>query len=86
VGGLPTGTVNGFAIHPTNPKVLYVAMREGLFRSDDGGARWTPVAHGPKGVAAVAINSKRPTEVHAATAEGGIFVSRDGGQTWEPVR
>jgi photosystem II stability/assembly factor-like uncharacterized protein len=85
VGGLPTGTVNGFAVDPANPKVMYVAMRGGLFRSDDAGARWTGPA-GPKNAAAVTVNPRRGTEMYAATAEGRIFVSRDGALTWQPVR
>ncbi len=86
MGGLPTGTINGFAVHPANPKTMYVAMRDGVYRSEDAGARWTPVSGSPKHVMAVAVHPRRPTEVYAATAEGGMFVSRDGGQTWEPVR
>ena len=40
MGGLPTGTVNGFAVHPSNPKVMYVAMRDGVFRTDNAGQSW----------------------------------------------
>ena len=86
MGGLPTGTVNGFAVHPTNPKMMYVAMRDGVHRSEDAGDRWTPADGSPQTAVAVAINPKRPTEAYAATAEGRIFVGRDGGQTWKPAR
>ncbi len=54
VGGLPTGTVKGFAVsasgprhpaavavNPRNPREVYAAMADGrLFRSGDGGLRW----------------------------------------------
>ena len=86
MGSLPTSTVNGFAVDPSNPKVMYVAMRDGVFRSEDGGNRWNPVSGGPKNAAAVSINPKRPAEVYAATAEGQIFVSRDVGNTWQAMR
>jgi photosystem II stability/assembly factor-like uncharacterized protein len=86
VGGLPAGTVNGLAVDPTNPKVMLVAMRDGVFRSDDAGARWTPGAGSPKSVVAVAIHPTRPSEAWAVTAEGRLHVSRDGGQRWEPAR
>ena len=86
MGGLPTSTVNGFAVDPTNPQVMYVAMRDGIFRSDNAGARWTRAANGPKNVAAVAVNPKAPTEVYAATAEGKLFRSTDGGSRWVEVR
>ena len=86
MGGLPTGTVNGFAVDPTNPSVMYVAMRDGVFRSEDAGARWTQAVGAPKNAAAVTVNPKRPSEIYAATADGTIFLSRDGGRAWEPVR
>lgn len=83
MGGLPTSrTVNGFAVHPTEPEVMYVAMRDGLFKSTDAGESWRPVGKGLKNLAAVAVNPKRPSEVYAATADGLIFRSPDGGTTW----
>lgn len=86
VGGLPTTTVNGFAVHPMNPKVMYVATRQGIFRTDNAGRTWTHAADGPKNVAAVAVNPKQPTEVYAATADGEIIRSGDGGVRWGGTR
>ena len=86
MGGLPTSTVNGFAVDPSNAKVMYVAMRDGIFRSDDGGWTWTAVANGPKNVAAIAVNPKKPSEVYAATMDGTIVRSPDGGAQWIAVR
>jgi photosystem II stability/assembly factor-like uncharacterized protein len=87
VGGLPTSrTVNGFAVNPTDPKVMFVAMRDGLFKSTDAGETWTPVGKGLKNLAAVAVNPKRPSEVYVSTMEGVIFQSPDGGTTWRPSR
>ena len=84
MGGLPTGTVNGFAVDPANPKVMLVAMRDGIFRSEDGGGRWMATRGAPKNAAAVTV--RQPREVYAATTEGEMFVSRDRGQTWAPAR
>lgn len=86
MGGLPTSTVNGFAVNPTNPQVMYVAMRDGIFRSDNAGAKWTRAANGPKNVAAVAINPKKPAEVYAVTTDGKLFRSADGGTGWSEAR
>jgi len=87
VGGLPTKrTVNGFAVNPLDPKVMFVATRDGLFRSADAGESWKPVGHGLRDMAAVAINPKRPNEVYAITADGAIHRSTDGGLTWVPRR
>jgi len=86
VGGLPTSTVNGFAVDPSNAKVMYVAMRDGIFRSDNGGWTWTAAANGPKNVAAVAVNAKKPNEVYAVTMDGVIVRSPDGGAQWAAMR
>ena len=86
MGGLPTGTVNGFAVDPTNANVMYVAMRDGILRSVNGGSTWTAVANGPKGVVAVAVNPKKPSEVYAATMDGTIVRSTDGGAQWTAAR
>ena len=86
MGGLPASTVNGFAVHPSDPRVMYVAMRDGVFRSADAGLTWTPAANGPKNAAAVAVNPRRPSEVYAATVDGRMFLSRDGGATWDAQR
>ncbi len=84
MGGLPTNrTVNGFAADPTNPKVMYAAMRDGLFKSTDAGESWKPAGKGLKNLAAVAVNPKRASEVYAATVDGQVFQSTDGGMTWE---
>lgn len=87
MGGLPTNrTVNGFAVDPTDAKVMYVAMRHGLFKSTDAGESWKAVGKGLKNLAAVAVNPKRPSEVYVSTMAGAIFRSLDGGTTWGPSR
>lgn len=86
MGGLPTSTVNGFAVDPSNAKMMYVAMRDGIFRTDNGGWTWTAVANGPKNVAAIAVNPKKPSELYAATMDGKIVRSTDGGAQWTAAR
>ena len=86
MGGLPTSTVNGFAVNPSNPKVMYVAMRDGIFRSTNEGESWTRAANGPKNVAAIAVNPKKPNELYAATSDGKLFRSTDGGVNWQESR
>jgi len=87
VGGLPTRrTVNGFAVSPENPNLMYAAMRDGIFRSDSAGETWVRVTNGPKNVAAVTVNPKTPSELYAATMDGKIFRSVDGGMRWNESR
>lgn len=85
MGGLPTTTVNGFAVSPADPKTMYVAMRDGVFRSEDAGASWQRTT-GPKNAAALAVNPKKPAELYAATADGKLFRSSDGGGRWHAAR
>jgi hypothetical protein len=84
VGGLPTNrTVNGFAVSPDNSKIMYVAIRDGLFKSVDAGETWKPLEKDLINPAAVTVNPKKPTEIYAATTQGIIFKSTDGGANWE---
>jgi len=78
--------VNGFAVHPTNPKIMYAAMRDGIFRSESAGETWARVTNGPKNVAAVTVNPKKPSELYAVTMDGKIFRSSDGGMRWDESR
>ena len=83
MGGLPTRrTVNGFAVNPENPKVMFAALRDGLFRSQDAGRSWKPAGGELRGMTAVAINPKRADQVYAASEDGTLYVSTDGGATW----
>lgn len=66
--GLPANrTVKGFAMSPADPKVMYVAMRDGFFKRTDAGESWRPLGKGLKNLAAVVVNPKRPGEVYAST-------------------
>ena len=84
MGGLPINrTVNGFALSPEDPKIMFVAMRDGLFKSTDAGASWKVVGKELKNVAAVTINPKKPTEMYLSTMDGTIYVSVDAGKKWK---
>lgn len=87
MGGLPTRrTVNGFAVDPENPKVMFAALRDGLFRSQNAGRSWKPAGVGLRSMAAVTIDPKRTDQVYAASEDGRLYVSTDGGATWTEPR
>ena len=84
MGGLPANrTANGFAVDPNNPKIMYVAMRDGIFKSTDAGETWKPVGKELKNLAAVTVNPKKPTEIYVSTIDGTIYVSADAGMKWK---
>ena len=83
MGGLPTQkTVNGFVVNPEDAKIMFVAMRDGLFKSTDAGLTWKAVGNQLKNLAAVTINPRKRDEVYVATMDGTIYVSADAGVKW----
>ena len=85
MGGLPASkTVYAFAASATDPKVMFAGLREGAFKSTDGGESWKKLATAPRDVAAIAIHQTKSEVVLLGTAHGKIFKSTDGGQTWRP--
>ena len=83
MGGLPTSkTVYAFAASPADPKIMFAGLREGAFKSTDGGESWKRLNAAPKDVAAIATHPAKPEVVFLGTAPGKIFKSADGGRTW----
>lgn len=84
MGGLPTNrTVNGFAADPANPKLMFAAMRDGLFKSSDAGESWKSIGNELKNLATVTTNPKKPSEIYLSTMDGRIYVSSDAGVKWK---
>ncbi len=83
-----------FLVHPHQPETIYAgASPVGIYRSDDGGARWTCLAkpvlieHVKMPFACrvmrIALDPQAPQNLYATIEVGGVMRSRDGGETWE---
>lgn len=84
MGGLPTNrTVNGFAVSPENSKTMFVAMRDGLFKSTDAGASWRSIGNDLKNLAGVTLDPRKPNEMYLSTLDGTIYMSADAGMKWK---
>jgi photosystem II stability/assembly factor-like uncharacterized protein len=92
--GLPTnGPLFGIAIDPLDGKRLFVrpgvllASDPGLYRSEDGGFTFAPVAPELTGIQvnAVAVDPFVPGRVLVATPANGYWRSEDFGATFSPV-
>src|SRR2546428_344882 len=62
------GEVEALAIDPSNPDIVYCATNGGgIFKSTDGGARWTAINRGLTDtvVLALAIDRSSPATVYA---------------------
>jgi photosystem II stability/assembly factor-like uncharacterized protein len=70
-------------------RVLFLGAHAGLFRTEDGGTTWQPVAlpskHPHVDVMAVTAHPEDARTIYAATHEAGVLRSADGGTTWQEV-
>ena len=80
------GDFDGMIYDPTDPRVLYAAGFEGVFKSRDGGSSWSLVGDFP--ALPIALAPSDPGTLYAGARgldpEAPIFKSVDGGETWEP--
>lgn len=87
------GRINCVVEEPGNPNVIYVgAPSGGIWKSNDSGASWTPLADDfiSMGVSSIVISNADPNIVYAATGDNdgsdtysiGVVKSTDGGLTW----
>jgi photosystem II stability/assembly factor-like uncharacterized protein len=75
----PTSAL-GLAVVGTTPPVVYAAgLGTGLWRSDDGGGRWSRLLATP--AQAILPGAGSPDRILLGTP-GGLLVTRDGGRSW----
>jgi photosystem II stability/assembly factor-like uncharacterized protein len=95
---LTSGRISDLAVHPTDPKIRYVAVASGgVFKTTNGGTTWTPIFDGEASysVANIVIDPTNPNIVWVGTGENnaqrsvaygdGVYKSVDGGRTWSNV-
>lgn len=70
-----------FAVHPTNPDELLATTQQGLARSTDGGATFTPVPDTPT---LLLVDWPAEDVLVAVAPDGAVHHSTDGGATWTP--
>jgi hypothetical protein len=95
--GLPTGPVSDLVGDPGNLSRFYAAVvREGVFRSDNGGATWNNVTPGITGIGSSTVkiemavhNSGTTNAVYAAIINNvqlaGVFRSANQGASWSAM-
>ena len=76
----------GRDVDPTNGATVYVGtLDDGVYKSEDGGATWTPRNEGLLNlhVSAIVVSPTEPSNVYVGIDNGGAFLSTDGGATWD---
>lgn len=76
--------VRALAVHPHNPKVIFLGSEQGLFRSTDGANQWSRVESPFDGwqVWCILLVPQRPDVLVVGTCPAGLFLSEDGGDSW----
>lgn len=76
------------ALHPKNPKILYVATTDYIYKTRDGGETWENLSRGMSFSRAIsmAIDPVYPATVYAGTKGDAVYKSYDGGQRWVSQR
>ncbi|MBS0149994.1 MAG: hypothetical protein JSR31_03575 [Nitrospira sp.] len=74
----------GMLLDRTRRGVLYVTGRDGVHRSDDGGATWTVNNRGlsTTNIRSIAQSDVDPRVFYAGTNGSGLYRSQDAGETW----
>ena len=67
--------------------MIYITGRDGVHRSEDGGATWETLNNGftTTNVRSIAQSEMDPKLFYAGTNGSGLYRSKDGGETWKPV-
>jgi photosystem II stability/assembly factor-like uncharacterized protein len=70
-------------------RVLWLGAHTGVYRSEDGGRSWQPVAlpvkPGHADIMSLVADPKDARTLYAATHDAGIFKTTDGGTTWTEI-
>jgi photosystem II stability/assembly factor-like uncharacterized protein len=83
--------VRALAVHPHDPKVIFLGCEQGLFRTTDGGNEWSRVESPFDGRQVWSILLfERPVAnapgsdiaLLVGTCPAGLFLSEDGGKSW----
>ena len=92
LAGISTRALRALVIDPTTPTVLYAGTDGGVYKSTDGGLRWTPRNNGlpfyPNSnliyASQLAIDPTAPTTLYV-TAGLSLFKSANGGDSWSAL-
>jgi len=89
LNGMKGKSIRSFAMAPSNSKIIVAGALDGVFRSDDGGDRWTrisPEGHKDiKNIESLAIDPKNPDVIYAGTWHL-AWKTEDGGNNWRQIK
>ena len=83
--GMDNGSVSSLAIDPIAHLTLYASTAQGIFKTVNGAASWTPLSTSMTGP--IIIDPTTPTTLYTLNGgfSGGVSKSTDGGINWTPI-
>ena len=82
----PRPLVPTIAVHPKDPKVIFIGTQRGVYRSKDAGDHWERMDMAEGRVVRSVIFSPHDSQVMYAGTEGAeIYRSNDGGERWNQL-
>jgi photosystem II stability/assembly factor-like uncharacterized protein len=80
--GLPDNNrVYSLAADPTDPSIVYAGLRQGVFKTTNGGQVWSHVTDLVED-AVIAVDASSPNVVYAMGSDGTLISTTDAGNTW----
>lgn len=89
VGGLPQATINDIQVDPKNKCVIYAAVGNRLYRSNDCARTWTQQyfeSNTGVSVTTVVVDHYNSRNVYIGTSRGEIIKSIDSGENWRTIQ
>jgi hypothetical protein len=80
-GSLP-GNITGLSYDPAHPSHIYAAVKQDIYRSENGGEDW--IKMGSLNSAATALVFTSTGALIAGTLSGNLFIKRNPTSPWEP--
>lgn len=77
----PRGLMIDFEVDPANPQRIVASTETELFRTEDGGKSWRPLARAD----GIRLAWPEPQSLYRADKDGTVKVSSDGGLRWRDV-
>lgn len=76
-----------FKIAPSDPKIMFAAHGNSLFKTQNAGNPWTRLTGFTGSINEIAIHPRNPNKIAIATTSSEkVFISEDGGQSWIGMR